>query len=62
MAVIHKISIDNKEILVRIVSHICLILFDVIRHYCIHKSKLLLSLHLPFDVIACELYTLTSTI
>ena len=29
MAVIHKISKDNKEILVRIVSHICLILFDV---------------------------------
>ena len=29
MAVIHRISKDNKEILVRIVSHICLILSDV---------------------------------
>ena len=29
MAVIHRISKDNKEILVRIVSHICLILYDV---------------------------------
>ena len=31
MAVIHRISKDNKEILVRIVSHICLILYDVLR-------------------------------
>ena len=61
MAVIHRISKDNKEILVRIVSHICLILYDVLRFDInVYKwSKSLLSLYRVFDVIAYALYALT---
>ena len=59
MAVIHRISKDNKEILVRIVSHICLILYDGFDINVYKWSKSLLSLYRVFDVIAYALYALT---